>query len=271
MSNNVTDHPLVEDFVKSISNEIIESKRERITVVTNNVLDPRGGYAKGYGIYPETAIEIAHQIIDKAKRVEKEIFLLTLINDWKLLKSLKEGPDIRRRYWVDPDFDYLNTLESKWHKHLLPGLGSGETVDREEPAGRASEQRLHNQFSHFQEDNTEAIEEASSNLELYCSAEVGCSIDKCASEIMMILRHLYRQSIGHVVFLLPSECHHPIETGLKMTKALSNLLMPGIKTPMIVDHHSLNSTQPERVEELFEPYLPKNRWKIRHVIGIDEG
>lgn len=270
MDNNLTNHPLVQNFVESISNEIIESEGKRIALVTNNVLDPRGGHAKGYGIYPETAIQIARQIIGKVRRVEKGIFLLTLINDWKLLKGLKAGPDIRRNYWRDPNFDYLNTLESEWHKCLLPGLGCGTSEDKAEPIGRASEQRTHNQYVDFQKNNKQAIEEASSNLELNCNSEGGCSIDKCASEIMMILRHLYRQSIGHVVFLLPSECHLPIETGLKMTRALSHLLMPGIKSPMLVDHHSLNSTRPQTVEELFEPHLPRNRWKIRHVIGAHE-
>lgn len=255
---------LINDFVEKISTQLMEGTADRIVLMGNRVLDPRGGYANTYGIYPETILNMSIKIIEKVRETGKQVFLVTLINDWKFFKRIEHGPQFRRAYWQDPCFDYPLLYKNLTAKNLLPGLGYEKRG--EEPLGRLSEQRLHNQFAHFKERHKEAMNEVLEELSLYCDSQRECTALQCASEMMMALRHFYHLKIQQVIAFLPSECQGAIEAGIALTKALSDFLMPDLANPLLVDHYSFNSSQPQTIETLFEPNLPENRRKISHHI-----
>jgi hypothetical protein len=164
-------------------------------------------------------------------------------------------------------------LNPELQKHLLPGRGQHqEGIDPNLSLGRYSEQRLHNEYSHLLErgNRKESVGQLFDEIGLSsnesCKSEA-CSLNKCASEIVMILRNLYQIGIRRVIGLLPAECRNNIEIGTEIFSAGQAIFAREFKEPMVVDNHYLNCTGPQTEAELFEVNLPqgKNRHRIERL------
>ncbi len=266
---------LLEDFADNISSRLLaENKKNplgRVVLMGNQVLAPTGEYSKNYGIYPESVMEMSKRIIENLRRETKEVFLVTLINDWKLLKGLPKAETIRRAYWHDPRFDYKQAMEEVWHTHLLRGKGPGEAskIDSNDhlALGRISEQRLHNEYTRLRniDRNAERIDEALRDNHFQCElGNKSCDAGKCASEFIMSLRHFYKNRIERVIAFLPSECHGPIEAGAEVAEELQGIFMPDLDYKILVENFYFDSSGPKTIQELLNPNL--SRKMITHEI-----
>ena len=231
------------------------------------VMGPDAQYARNYGVYPDSSLEIASQIILEVRdRLEHEISMFTVVNDWKYLVGNPDSEEIRKSYWSNPTFDLRRSLNPELIPHLLPGRTTRTSLkadeERDITIGRYSEQKLHTDYSHFlrRGHNQEKIHQLFSEMGLTgaerCENQ-SCSLDKCASEIMMIMSRLYRSGIRKVITLLPAECAHPLEKGMEIFGEGRQIFLPEFTDPMHIDNHYLNCTGPQDEAELFDVNLPE--------------
>ena len=263
----------IKEFSSQLAEKLLveESYGDVAILAGDYVLTPNAEYAKNYGIYPESSLEIASNVIREVRNhTRNRIFMFTLTNDWKFLVGNPRAAEIRQAHWSNPEFDLRGRLDPELIRYLLPGsIISPPGSDTDISLGRYSEQRLHNRYSHLLRggNRQEQVDQLFAEIGLAstdrCESQ-SCSLDKCASEIVMILRDLYRMKIRRFIGLLPAECTNNIEIGTKVFSEGRSIFIPEFKEPMLVDNHFLNCTGPQTEEELFQANVKQR--VSRHLI-----
>ena len=250
----------IAEFTSQISEKLLEQDTygDIAIMAGNYVLGPNADYTKNYGIYPDSSLEIASNIIREVRsQTRNRVFIFTVINDWKFLVKNPHAEEIRKDYWSNPKFDLRQKLDPDLLGHLLPGnMISSQRSDTDINLGRYSEQKLHNKYSKFIKVGNRKAEVDQLYDEIGLTADVCegqvCSLNKCASEIVMILQNLYQLKIRRFIGLLPAECSNNLEIGTRLFNTGHGIFLPEFQQPMLIDHHFLNCTGPQTEEELFE-------------------
>lgn len=263
----------INEFSSQLADKLLteESYGDVAILAGDYVLAPNAEYTKNYGIYPESSLEIASEVIRKVRsHTRNRISMFTVTNDWKFLIGNPRAEEVRKAHWSNPRFDLREKLDPELIGHLLPGCNiSLPDTNVDIGLGRYSEQRLHNRYSRFLrgENRQEQVDQLFAEIGLAsadrCESQA-CCLDKCASEIVMILRDLYRMKIRRFIGLLPAECTNNLEIGTKVFSEGRSIFVPEFAEPMLVDNYFLNCTGPQTEEELFQAHVKQR--VSRHLI-----
>ena len=184
-------------LVEEVSRELIKSPDISTAILAGHqVLSKKTGYSNVLGVFPETTWKLGKEILETVRKQMDQIYIFTVINDWAELRGTTNAEEIREKYWEDPQYELKESDHPVYGPYILPALGFEGEMTR----GRFSEKALQNRFSRLFPKNREACERPSCEY----------NFNKCSSEVVMLVRELYKLNIRRLIAFMPDLCKNPI-------------------------------------------------------------
>lgn len=203
----------------------------------HQILAKNGEYSKVMGILPEATWTMGIRILEAVRGKMKRVHIFTVINDWAELRGVPNPEELREIYWENPQYELKESENPIYAPHILPALGYEGEITK----GRFSEKALQNRFSRLFPKTSEACDRPSCEY----------SFNKCSSEVVMLVRELYKQGIRRLMAFMPNMCTGPISYASHALAQGDYRLSDGVLDEgFLIENVYLNSFKPKTAEDV---------------------